>query len=262
VTRRVVIVGDVFDRPDRKTVLAELSRRRPDIQWSWIQAEGAAFNLPPKFFQPLLHELRTSVDEKPLVVLLGNIHGRDRNSLFVSCPDPVRAPLELSTIQELCDWLVSEDAGLFHEPPWRVSSRQAALLALLSKLVRNKSWNKDTQGHQWTKEIDLMGQAPVYRPAHQDVYREAVVLLEMLRGTLLLTKGGNQGKTPKEWSINTRFLPEVKRVMNSRSFNPLRESNELRTAMAHVDGLPPEASTIVIEEGIVSEKVLSICRER
>jgi hypothetical protein len=263
VAKRVVIVGDVSDRPDRKTVLADLSRRRADIEWSWIQAEGAAFNLPPKYFQPLLHELRTLPEEdKPLVVLLGNIHGRDRNTLFASCADPVRGPAELSSAQELCEWIVSDEAGLYREPPWTVNCRQAALLALLSKLVRNKSWNKDTQGHAWTKEADLMGQAPVYRAAHQDVYREAIILLEMLKGTLLLTKGGNQGKTPKEWSINTTLLPEVKRVMNARSFVALRGAAQLVTAMAYVDGLPAEAATIVIEDSIVSEKVLSICRER
>lgn len=261
--KRVVIVGDVSDRPDRKTVVADLSTRRPDIEWSWIQAEGVAFNLPPNYFQPLLHQLRTLPEEdRPLVVLLGNIHGRDRNLLFASCPDPVRAPAGLASAQELCEWIVSEDAGLFHEPPWTVNPRQAALLALISKLVRNKSWNKDTQGHAWTKEEDLMGQAPVYRQAHQDIYREAVILLEMLKGTLLLTKGGKQGKTPKEWSINTKILPEVKRAVNARNFEALRGVAELRTAMAYVDGLPAEASTIVIDDSIVSEKVLSICRER
>jgi hypothetical protein len=195
-------------------------------------------------------------------VKLEHLHGKDANELLRVCPDPVRAPLGLDTLEQLIEWLLSDDASLFHEPPWRASLRQAALISVLAKLIKNKSWNKDKQGHQWTKEADLLGQAPVVRSDLPKIYEEATVIVEMAKTSLLITKGGKQGKTPKEWCIHTAFLPAVKRAITTRSLEPLRTEIGLQGLMQHVDSGVEALDTIEIDESIVSEKVISVCRER
>ena len=73
-------------------------------------------------------------------------------------------------------------------------------------------------------------------------------------------KGGNQGKTPLGWSINLDYLPAVKRSLLTHSLEPLREIDDLQDIMNHIDD--NVADLLPLDSRIVSEKVLSICREQ
>jgi hypothetical protein len=262
VSTKVVIVGGLPQPADRNEFLRKLAEQHPAIEWDWIQPDDAQFHLPKKPFNRLLHELRIakSTPDAPLpsIVKLFHLNGREAASLHREYGDPILAPIAISSTEELATWLFSADAGIV--PPTALPVRVVGLLAVLSKLIRNKSWNKDVQGHMWTKEADLLGQAPVNRPHYPEVYSEALDCMERaLTDGLLLTKGGSQGKTPKEFSINTKFLPGVKRAMTARDVSALREFAELTSLMDFVDNGPD--TLITLDGVIISEKVLMICRE-
>jgi hypothetical protein len=258
---RVVIVGGLPDGGDRAALLRMLEDNRADIGWDWIQPINAQFSLPHKPFARLLHELRTlhaAVDPPRLVVVkLFHLNGKEAHTLHGACGDPVLAPSELATIEELAVWVLSPEAGVVPPTTWVLPVRQVALFAVLGKLVRNKSWNKDGHGHMWTAEDDLQGQAPVNRPSHPRVYGEALACLASASGTLLLKKGGSQ--TRKEWCINTAYLPAVKRAIVGRNLDPLRAEPDLGDLMAFVDGGPEEI--VEVDSVIISEKVVATCRE-
>jgi hypothetical protein len=261
VAARIIIIGDVPDRPERRAVLDALAASHDEVQWEWIQADTAAFNLPSGPFRRLLHELRSIDRENPpdiAIVKLSCINGRDANALFAAWPDPVLAPSELITAEELIAWLGDEENGLIPRKTWLAPVREVGMLAVLAKLVRNKSWNKDVKGHMWTKETDLLSQAPVQRPSHPTVYAQALQCLGRASGTLLLSKGGS--KTPKEWSINTTYLPPAKRALIRRSVAPLGEVVALQQLHAFLQDGPDER--VVVDAVIVSERVLKVCRDR
>jgi hypothetical protein len=257
---RVVIVGDLPGHPNRAALLQDLAGRQPALDWDWVQAEGVQFSLPLKYFNRLLHVLRNPDPNVTVrVVKLNMVHGKDANALYRAA-DPILAPPELATPTELADWLLSPSAGLVPPITWLLPQRHAALLAVLTKLAKNRSWNKDTQGHAWTKDVDLMGQAPVNRPTHPRLYGEAAACIgRAATATLLLTKGGKQGKTPKEWCINSAFVPAVKKAICDRSLEPLRSEPALVNLMTYVDAGSEEL--VVIDDVIISERVLAICRE-
>jgi hypothetical protein len=257
---RVVIVGDLLGHPDRKGLLDRLTARHAAFRWEWVQAEGDHFNLPQKYFKRLLHELRSRrISDPPLIVVkLDLIHGKDANTLYVAYPDPILAPKKLDSSDGLVEWLLSGEAGIVPQEMWTLPVREAGLLAVLSKLIRNKSWNKDGHGHMWTQEDDLLNQAPVNRPEFPNVYTEALGCIDRATGTLLLTKGGS--KTKKEWSINTKYLPAIKRGIVDRSFASLRSDPTLATLMDFVGRGPDE--NVAVDKTLVSERVLGVCRDR
>lgn len=257
---RVVIVGDLPGRPERGRLLALLGDRRPQIMWEWIQPVTAAFNLPERPFSRLLSDLRDKKKNDgldPLVVVkLNHLNGRDQHALYKEYPDPIEPPSDLADVDQLAAWLLSGDAGIIGQP-WQLPVRAAALIAILSKLIRNKSWNKDTQGHHWTKEADLLGQAPVYRPDGK-LYGEAHGILGR-SSTLLLCKGGKQGTTPLGWCIRLEHVPAVKRAISTRSLAPLQGIEKLSGLIEYIDGGSPEL--VMVDGVIVSERVRAVCRE-
>jgi hypothetical protein len=259
---RVVIVGDLPEHPDRASLVRALTEGHPNIHWDWLQAEGAQCSVPQKYMNRLLHELRNpNPDITVRVVRLRMLNGKDAHSVHRLHRDPILPPADRASAGELVEWLLSAASGLIPPNAWQLPLRHAAVLAVLSKLVRNKAWNKDKQGHAWVKENDLLGQAPVNRPSHPRVYGEACDCMErFFTAGLLLTKGGKQGKTPKEWSVNTEYLPAVKRSICDRNLDPLRAEASLAAFMIYIDGGPNES--VVIDDVIVSERVLSVCRER
>lgn len=259
---RVVIVGGLPQRQDRTALLSMLSQRQPEILWDWIQPINEQFSLPVNPFNRLLHDLRTARpdSERLLVVKLAHLHGKEANQLYRAYSNPLLPPRELASSEQLTEWLLSPDTGIVPKREWSLSVREVGLVTLLSKLIRNKSWNKDGHGHAWTREDDLLGQAPVMRPDFPAVYGEAAACLEHACGGLLLTKGGKQGATRKEWSINTAHLSAVKRAMLERSLNPLRSEPALRALMEYVDRGP--TVLVQIDGVIISERVLAICRDR
>jgi hypothetical protein len=259
---RVVVVGDLPSRPNRTELLEKLTAEHAEIQWEWLQAEGDHYNLPHKLFQRLLHDLRSRKDGKPVVIVvkLAGLHGKDENTLYRAYADPKLPPKEIDSADELIEWLLSADAQIVPQLSWVLPVREAGLLAVLAKLIKNKSWNKDTQGHAWTKHDDLVGQSPVNRPEFPQTYSEAMACIERATGTLLLTKGGNQGKTPKEWCIHTGCLPAVKRAIIERSFDPLRAESKLSSLMEFVDRGPDER--VEVDKTLLSERVRGVCRDR
>ena len=263
----IVIVGDVPERPDRTAVLATLGAAYPEATWEWYQAEGLQFQIPPKLLNKLLHELRQDAvkcaanqGERKRVVKLADLNGRDANAIFNVYPDPVLPPREIASADELVAWLGSPAAGLIPPREWSLPVRAAALIAVLAKLVRNKAWNKDVQGHQWVQEEDLLGQSPVMQPDNQRLYGEATELIGRGTRSLFLTKGGKQGMTPKEWCINTKFLPAVKRACVERSLDPLRAEVALRQLMEYVD--KDDEPAVQVVGSILTERVLMECRAR
>jgi hypothetical protein len=259
---RVVVVGDLVSRPNRTDLLQKLASRHAEIQWQWLQAEGDHYNLPHKLFQKLLHDLRSRRDGKPVIIVvkLAHLNGKDAYTLYGAYPDPILPPKEIDSGDELIEWLLSAEARIVPPLSWVLPVRAAGLLAVLAKLIRNKSWNKDCHGHAWTQHDDLVGQAPVNRPEFPQVYGEALTCIDRAVGTLLLTKGGSQGKTKKEWSINTGFLPAVKRAIVEGSFAPLRAEPGLSALMDFVERGPDEL--IHVDKTVVSEKVIGHCRDR
>jgi len=194
----------------------------------------------------------------PKVVKLNHLHGRDQGTLYSAVPDPALAPPDVQCTEELVEWLLSAEAKLIPPTEWYGRLSEAALAALLSKLIKKKSWNKDTQGHAWTQEAWLLADAPVDRPGFEAVRAEAETLLNMADGALFLSKGGNQGKTPKEWCIKVDHLPLVKRMMLARSFDHLGGVAALEAIHRRVSR--EGASDYRIDGEIVTERVLYLCR--
>ena len=87
----------------------------------------------------------------------------------------------------------------------------------------------------------------------RDLFR---VSLAHLSGDLLLCKGASQGKTPKEWSIKYDHVPLVKQALVARSVVGI---DGLNTVAAFIDRGAEQQ--IEITDAIVSQRVLSICRD-
>ncbi len=264
--RSIVIVGGLPGDPDRNDVLSKLKGRSGEaVNWDWIRSDLANSDRPPqKYLNGLMTQLQrkraqTAPNSCELTVIkLFRLHGQIQGQIHRWCDDPVLAPADIQSVEEFVDWVFSPATNLFPNREWFGNVREAALVALFSKLVRNKSWNNNTQGHQWTKEIDLLGQAPVSRPDNQRIAIEAGRMLGSLGGTLLLKKGGTKG-TPKEWSIRLTYLIVVKQIITNQSFSPLSAYEGLKSLAAFVSGGDVER-TYRLDGEIVTEKIREICR--
>lgn len=263
--KRIVIVGGLQDCPEEEQarLLARLKDHAgDDFAWEWLYAGPDNWNVvEAKKLMKLYNQCRNprNVEDKPLVLKLYNLHGREASQLYKCGACPVEVPIDVECADKLHDFVTSEEAGIIPPLEWHGTVSDAALAAILSKLIRNKSWNKDVQGHAWTKESDLIGQSPVNRPDFQEVRQHALDLLQKCDGALLLKKGGNQGKTPLEWSINTTMLPDVKRAILSRNLAVLID-HELLAPIKSAMKIDCGAS-VRIDGEIVSEKVVAICRQ-
>jgi hypothetical protein len=233
----IIIVGGIPGDPSRITLLEKLRLQEADspIDWEWVSATAKHGFVPPiNAFRLLLNKLRRISDSErsnTIVVKTPLLNGREANQLFREW-QPVLAPHH-ATEDEFLEWLFSREANLVPRIEWFGNLQEAAMIALLSKLVRNKSWNKDHHGHQWTKEEDLLGQSPVDNSDFPQIRNEANRLLTRLQGVVLLTKGGTKG-TPKEWCINTVFSPRCQERHSQESFEPLREIQSLSALMEDV----------------------------
>jgi hypothetical protein len=262
--QKVVIVGGLDDGTTRDELLDSLGRKSgADTQWEWIRADEVnRYRVPPKYLYPLLAELsRTdrSVHQSLHVVKLHRLHGHDASKLYALC-EPVPVPKTIDTAGALIEWLFSPEANLVPRHEWYGNCAEAALVAILSKLLRNKSWNNDNSGHAWTKEQDLLRQSPVFRREFPDVSREAEKLLSTLNGSLLLCKGGKQGKTPKEWSIHLGALGYVKESVMKHSLDPMRAIAEMAPIIERA--CRDEQRHYRLDGEIVNERVRQICSDR
>lgn len=260
----IVIIGGLGDDADRNAMLDELQRKSgPEIEWDWVKAaECDGYNIPNNQLRRLWARFSnpSSLSERPRVVSLFRLHGRVLHGLYKVCRDPTHAPKHIDCQCDLVEWLFSAEANLIPQHEWYANCEEAALVAILSKLIKNKSWNKDPRGHEWTKEEDLLGQAPVFRPEFPEVAKEAAKMLLALRNVLLLCKGGSQGKTPREWSIRFSSLPIVKQMIIEESVPRLSDVPQFASIVARIrkhDNRPYR-----LDDEVVTERVRHICRPR
>jgi hypothetical protein len=260
----IIIVGGLPVDTDRLSLLDTLNERTSDdVEWDWIKSDASTHFEPRRNdFNRLIGRLRRirGEDDKPRVVKLYNLHPRSAHQLYRAYPDPVLVPPGIGTADELIDWILSPAANLIPRVEWSANTKEAALVAILCKLIRNKSWNRNTQGHEWTKEADLLGQSPVSRREHQEVLIEAIRMLPTLWNKLLLAKGSSGGKTPKEWCIKLGHVTAVKKAVISRSFASLLAVAELADLVRRIT--TDEDRRHRLDEDVVSERIRQICRDR
>lgn len=260
----ITIIGGLRDNPHRTTFLEELNARtRETVDWDWVMTQESSHHIPPtKPFNRLLGRLRKEEkdqgQQRTLVVKLFQLHQRAQGALYRVC-DPVLVPKNVDTSQKLAEWLLSPQANLVPHENWYAGAKEAALVAILCKLIKNKSWNKDSQGHQWTKEEDLLGQTPVRREQFQEISREATGLLPGLGGGLLLKKGSGGGQTDKEWCISQVYVPAVKRAILTRSLSPIAAVPEFESLIRRIQR--DTEKPYCLNEGIVSERIRQVCRD-
>lgn len=266
--KQIIIVGGLQDVADRVQVLDELKARskQEDIEWDWISCDQKHhFEPHKKPFNHLLEKLRlarrVAADpgnpaEEIIVVKLFRLHGRSQSQLYRTCRDPVLVPRHVIDAHELIEWLFSEEANLVPRREWWATCQEAAITAILAKLIRNKSWNKNTQGHNWTKEKDLLGQAPVMRSDCQEIATDARRMIGTLEGDLLLKKGSGHGATPREWSIRLDYLPQVKQAILQRTLAPLAQVPGVSRIIESAAG---DERPYRLDQEVVTEHVRQIC---
>jgi hypothetical protein len=257
--QKIVIIGGLAIDHDRGSLLARLRAAAGDqYEWEWFKTtEAESWRVPQNF----LGKFRWMMQQKPrpTAVLLWLSRGDTKNAVFGVAKEPVLVPEAIADGDQLVQWLLSAEAGLIPPREWNAGSRLTALICIFVKLIKNRSFNKDTHGHVWTQEADLLGQSPVNVAERPIVRAEAVTILNKLDGTILICKGGNQGKTKKEWCINTALLPLVKKVLIGRSLKPFEA----------IKALEPLLNYIEVEDGakwplheIITERALDICRNK
>ena len=269
--KTIILIGGILREVDHAEVVRELNSRTEEheISWQWVHCDQSTHFEPPRRpFNRALDTIRQSNKKKDgdddaptdiVVVKFFHLHGRAQAQLYGVHSDPVLVPRHVDNDLAIIEWLLSEEANLVPRHEWFATCEEAAIIAILAKLIRNKSWNKSTQGHNWTKEEDLLGQAPVMRGDFQEIAVAAKRMVERLEGILLLRKGSGQGKTPREWSINILRLPQVKKSILDRTLNPLGEISGLGQLIA--DACNGERDYRLDEE-VATERVRQICREK
>jgi hypothetical protein len=261
----IFIIGGLKDDPDRELLLRDLRQRTgEEVEWEWYQAlESEHYRLPRRLLFRLIGgfgQAKDSGTQTPKVVKLHLLHQQTQNSVYKTDPNPVLVPKDVDSTAKLIEWLLSAEANLVPRLEWWGNAQEAAIVAILAKLVRHKRWNKDTQGHAWTKEEKLLGQAPVKSPKRPQLEALARKLLPDLKGKLLLCKGGTGGGTPKEWSILLPVLPMVKQAILSQSITHLANAPQMRSIIERAG--KDENRCYPLHEEVVSERVRQICRDR
>jgi|GEM_PF-5646749 len=259
---RIVLIGALPGDPVRADILGQLRERSGSmVDWDWIRAEVASGGRPnPKDMNRLLTDIqrrgKSQSDNNTTIVKLPILRPESINTIHKCC-DPVRVPLGLSSFTDIIEWLFSDDANLIPRNEWYGTLRESALVALLSKLIRNKSWNKDTQGHAWTTEENLLNQAPVLRSTFQSIAVESRRMLPKLSSGLLICKGGTAG-TPREWCIRLEYVGAAKSAIIGQNLTQLLSIQGLE-AISHYIYAKQEGH-FRLDGEIASEKVRGICR--
>lgn len=269
--KKYIIFGGLPCECDFRDIVRRLNAHTQDasIEWQWVYCEEPNLYTPPdkpfnraiEALQQYRRALKNGEAEygDVIAIRLHSLHNRSQGSLYSVCYDPVLVPQEIPDGEALFKWLLSGDAGLVPHDEWFGTLDETAIVSILCKLLQNKSWNKDTQGHQWTKDEDLFGQSPVMRSEYQEVRVAANKLIKKLKDTLLLKKGGSQGKTPLEWAIDLAHLPKVKDAILSKSLDPLRSVNGLEVV---IESASSGDRKYDIGNEVVKERVRQLCRDK
>jgi len=239
-------------------------RAGDDVEWQWICTQPPAHSLPESQLEPfrrLLHQLRSNKnnrEKRPEVIKLRCIRKREAGELEGTC-NPLLTPKGINSEDDLFKWVFSPEAGLFPPLDWYGNCQEAALLALAEKLLRNHSIASGGSSHCFTKQGDLLNQAPVNRARFPEIRQEAAGLLDRLGARLFLRKGAEQGNTPLEWAINSAFLPGLKRTVLARSLEPLEEYEELKAIVQRIRS--DDNHSYRIDDEIISGRTINFCRE-
>ena len=214
-----IIIGALPNDPRRDDLISSLKLRASEVDWDWIQAQEISSRPDDKYVRALQAKKSRNLLDNTTIVKLRMLHGSTANQVHKLGCRIVEAPDKVDSIDQLVNWLVSSDANLVPRREWLVCTREAALLAIMDKLIRDCRWAKDVSGHHFLKAGDLLNQSPVQRSGFQSVGIAARDLLPKLLATgLLLKKGANQGNTPLEYAINTAYLPLIKQAILDQSF--------------------------------------------
>ena len=275
-SRKLIIFGGLPDEPSIETLISKLRTHvSSDVDWFWVRSTVADGYRPNhKSMNRHADELGKwqkakkreqeggppPTPERLEVLLLFALHGQSKNTIFNLWPDPTLIPANVDSLDKLADWLQSPEAHLFPRLEWWAGVQEAALVAMLCKLLSKKKWNSSMHGHAWAKEEHLLNESPVVRDDRPTVVIEARRMISTLEGKLLLSKGAAQGNTPKEWSINSKFLPQIKSAILAHSLAGLRTICDLDGLFERIENEAPKAFRLDIE--IVSEKVRFECRQR
>ena len=261
-SQQIIVVGALSGDPEIQDLIKLLNDKDSSISWVWVNAPSNS-SLPSAVDRKkLINRLRNPGKKTITIAMLPCLDGKVKNEIYNVTSSIVPVRIDEQTIDKLVEWIFSPEANLVPRSEWFVNAEEAALLALLSKLIRNKCWNKDQQGHQWLKASDLINQAPVNDPDRGKVRIRALKILPKLDSlAVLLTKGSEGGGgTKKEWSINTRFLPEIKRAIISSSLDPLANLEELSDLMFNIINSSDERDINALDK-IINSTTVENCRE-
>lgn len=260
-SQEIILVGALPDQPSKSDAIQLLIQRDSSIRWDWVQARVDS-TLSRNDLRSLMNRLRNPRDRKITIVKLPMLDGKTVNEIYRVCSSVVHPPATASTIAELADWIFSPEANLVPRTEWYVNAEEAALLALMSKLLRRKYWNKDESGHKWLRETKLLNQSPVRDRDLGIVRVKALEILPRLKtARVLLTKGTDGGGgTPKEWSINTEFLPKIKTVIIEATFDALADIESIADLIFSIIDSSEERDINAFDK-IINTKTLDVCQD-
>jgi len=254
----IVIIGALPNDPKREELLSRLEAEALQIEWDWIQALASTSRPDGKYVIPLISKGVRNQIANTTVVKLPMLHGATKNQVHKLGCSVVEAPATSQTLGQLIDWLLSPDANLFPRQEWMVGTREAAFLAIISKLIRGYRWAKDVSGHSFLKKNDLVNQSPVQRSGFEEVRVSAIEQIPMLIANgILLRKGAEQGNTPLEYAINTKYLQSFKQMMISRSLESLSEP-AFKKIIDYIN-LDKGPTSINALDGIVNQQTMEQC---
>jgi hypothetical protein len=257
----IILIGALPNDPRRDDLLARLMAATANVDWNWIQALEASSRPDEKYVRQLQAKEQRGELSETTIVKLPMLHGATRNQVHKLSCGIVEAPKSVVTIDQLVDWLHSTDANLIPRREWMVGTREAAFLAIISKMIRGCRWAKDVSGHRFLKHNDLLNQSPVQRRGYEAVRNSALDLLpKLIANRVILQKGANQGKTPLEYAINTNVLDVLKSMFLQRSFTVLT-GDSFRVVLDYINTDTSEKK-INANDGIITGQTIEQCQQQ
>ncbi len=257
----IIIIGALPSDPRREDLLAKLTAATASVDWNWIHALETSSRPDDKYVRKLLAKEQRGELSETTIVKLPMLHGATRNQVHRLSCGIVEAPKTVLTVDQLVDWLHSTDANLIPRREWMVGAREAAFLAIISKLIRGCRWAKDVSGHRFLKHNDLLNQSPVQRSGFEAVRNSALDLLpKLIASRVILQKGANQGKTPLEYAINTYVLDILKSMILQRSLT-LLTGDTFRVVLDYINADTSE-KVINANDGIINGQTIEQCHQQ
>ena len=258
-SKSIIIVGALPNDPSRKCLLDALAEKKLNVQWDWIWANAVSSRPEMKYLRPLLAKKDRQQLGNTIIVKLQMLDGATRYTFHQLGCDIVEADTKVQSTDDLITWLLSPEANLIPRLEWLVTVREAGFLAIVSKLIRGCRWSKDVSGHAFLKANDLMNQAPVQRSGFEPIKLAARELItKLIACDVILEKGAEQGNTPLEYAINTKFLAKIKKALLNESFSGLN-NDSFATIITFLKADKSKRDINALD-GIVNAQTLQQCR--